>query len=116
MTKNISIDYAVMEKASNVYVRSSVIGWSDLGTWGSLYQKMNKDINDNAIVGKQVLTYNSNNCVVHVPDNKLVVLEGLDDYIIVESNNVLLVCKKHNEQFIKQIVSDIKTTKGDKYI
>jgi mannose-1-phosphate guanylyltransferase len=116
MTKNISIDYAIMEKASNVYVRSSVIGWSDLGTWGSLFQKMNKDGNNNAIVGKQVFTYNSSDCVIHVPDDKLVVLEGLEDYIVVESNGVLLVCKKQNEQFIKQIVADIKNAKGDKYI
>ena len=116
MTKNISIDYAIMEKASNVYVRSSVIGWSDLGTWGSLFQKMNKDANNNAIVGKQVFTYNSSDCVIHVPDDKLVVLEGLEDYIVVESNGVLLVCKKQNEQFIKQIVADIKNAKGDKYI
>jgi mannose-1-phosphate guanylyltransferase len=77
---------------------------------------MNKDANNNAIVGKQVLTYNSSDCVIHVPDDKLVVLEGLDDYIVVESNGVLLVCKKQNEQFIKQIVTDIKNAKGDKYI
>ncbi len=116
MAKNISIDYGIMEKATNVYVRSSVIGWSDLGTWGSLFQKITKDKNNNAIVGKNVLTYNSSNCIIHVPKNKLVVLEGLDDYIVVESKDTLLICKKENEQNIKQMVNDIKMNKGEKYV
>ncbi|MFN5795213.1 MAG: mannose-1-phosphate guanylyltransferase [Bacteroidota bacterium] len=116
MCKNISIDYGIMEKAENVYVRESIIGWSDLGTWGSLYEKMNHDSNGNGVVGKNVMIYNTKNCVVNMPKNKLVVIEGLQDYIVVESNDSLLICRKSNEQFIRQVVTDIKMQKGDKFV
>lgn len=114
--KNISIDYAVMEKADNVYVRSSIIGWSDLGTWGSLYTHINKDENENAVVGKQVMMYKSSGCVVHMPKDKLVVIEGLEDYIVVESDNILLICKKQDEQQIRTFVNDVKVAKGDRFV
>lgn len=114
--KNISIDYAIMEKAKNVFVRASIIGWSDLGTWGSLYTHIKKDAHGNATVGKQVMLYNSKNCVVHVPNDKLVVIEGLDDYIVVESDNILLICKKQDEQQIRTFVNDVKVGKGDKFV
>ncbi|HET6993301.1 MAG TPA: sugar phosphate nucleotidyltransferase, partial [Bacteroidia bacterium] len=114
--KNISIDYAIMEKAKNVFVRASIIGWSDLGTWGSLYTHIKKDPNENAVVGKQVMLYDSKNCVVHVPKDKLVVIEGLDDYIVVESDNILLICKKQDEQQIRTFVNDVKIAKGDKFV
>jgi len=114
--KNISIDYAVMEKAANVYVRSSILGWSDLGTWGSLFTHIKKDDHANAIVGKNVMMYKSKGCVVHVPKEKLVVIEGLEDYIIVESDNILLICKKQDEQQIRTFVNDVKVEKGDKYV
>ncbi len=114
--KNISIDYAVMEKADNVYVRSSIIGWSDLGTWGSLYDHIKKDENQNAIVGKNVMMYTSNNCIVNVSKDKLVVIEGLDDYIVVESDNIILICKKQDEQQIRNFVNDVKSSKGEKFI
>lgn len=116
MCKNISIDYSVMEKAKNVYVRSSIIGWSDLGTWGSLYQHMDKDEEGNAVVGKNVMLYDSSNCVVNVPKDKLVVLEGLNDYIVVESDDILLVCKKADEQEIRKFVNDVKINKGESFI
>ncbi|MCU0432448.1 MAG: mannose-1-phosphate guanylyltransferase [Bacteroidia bacterium] len=114
--RNISIDYAIMEKADNVYVRSSIIGWSDLGTWGSLYTHIKKDENQNAVVGKQVMMYDTKNCVVHVPKDKLVVIEGLDDYIVVESDNILLICKKQDEQQIRTFVNDVKVARGDKFV
>lgn len=114
--KNISIDYAIMEKAKNVYVRASIIGWSDLGTWGSLYTHIKKDEQQNAVVGKQVMLYDSTNCVVHVPKDKLVVIEGLDDYIVVESDNILLICKKQDEQQIRTFVNDVKVSKGDRFV
>jgi mannose-1-phosphate guanylyltransferase len=114
--KNISIDYAIMEKAKNVFVRASIIGWSDLGTWGSLYTHIKKDSLGNAVVGKQVMLYDSKNCVVHVPNDKLVVIEGLDDYIVVESDNILLICKKQDEQQIRKFVNDVKIAKGDKFV
>ncbi|MCA6437827.1 MAG: mannose-1-phosphate guanylyltransferase [Bacteroidetes bacterium] len=114
--KNISIDYSVMEKATNVYVRSSIIGWSDLGTWGSLYTHIGKDKKNNAIVGKNVINYDSKNCIVHVPKDKLVVIQGLEDYIVVESDNTLMICKKQDEQQIRNFVNDVKVLKGDKFV
>ena len=114
--KNISIDYSVMEKADNVYVRSSIFGWSDLGTWGSLYTHIDKDDNKNALVGKNIITYDCNNCIVQVPKEKLVVLQGLEDYIVVENEGVLLVCKKQDEQQIRNFVNDVKVSKGEKFV
>lgn len=116
ISKNISIDYALLEKADNVYVRSSIIGWSDLGTWGSLYNHINREKGNNAIVGKNVLEYDCENCIVHVPSDKLVVMQGLKDFIVVESNGTLMICKKENEQQIRNFVNDVKVLKGDKYV
>ena len=95
--KNISIDYGVMEKANNVFVVLSDFGWSDLGTWGSLYDNLAKKNHDNAVIGKRVYMYDSENCIVNMPDNKLVILQGLDGYIVVESNGTLLVCKRKHD-------------------
>ncbi len=116
MCKNISIDYGIMEKADNVHVILADLGWSDLGTWGSLYTHIEKDEAKNAVVGKNVLTYDANDNMILVPDEKLVVVQGLNDFIIVESNNTLLICKKRDEQKIKQFVTDIKSKKGDKFV
>lgn len=113
---NISIDFAVMEKANNVHVMSAEFGWSDLGTYGSLYEHVKHDENQNAIVGKYVMTYDTKNCIVNVPKDKLVVLQGLDDYIVVESDSILLVCKKSDEQQIRQFVNDVKLKRGDKFV
>ena len=114
--KNISIDYGIMEKAKNVYIVLSDFGWSDLGTWGSLYTHIEHDKKENAVVGKNVMLYDSENNIVKVPNEKLVVIQGLTDYIVVESDDTLLICKKEDEQKIKQFVSDIKTNKGDQYV
>jgi mannose-1-phosphate guanylyltransferase len=111
-----SIDYAIMEKAENVYVRASIIGWSDLGTWGSIYNHIQHTHGNNAVVGKNVMMYDSSNCIVHVPKDKLVVIQGLDDYIVVESDGILLVCKKQDEQQIRNFVNDVKVIKGDKFV
>ena len=116
MCKSISIDYGVMEKADNVYVLASDFGWSDLGTWGSLYEIRDKDKNENAVVGNNVMLYDSSNCIVNMPKDKLVLLHGLDDYIVVEDNDILLVCRKGDEQHIRQFVNDVMIEKGDKYI
>jgi len=114
--KSISIDYGIMESASNVYVLAADFGWSDLGTWGSLYENRPRDNNGNAIVGKNVLTYESTNCIVNMPNDKVVVLEGLNDYIVVDSDNVLLICRKTDEQQIRQYVNDVMLEKGEKYV
>jgi len=113
---NISIDFGVMEKADNVYVIPGSFGWSDLGTWNSAWENMDKDYLGNAVVGKRVVVIDSNNCVVHVPDHKLVLLEGLDNFIIVDTKDVLLICKKDKEQAIKDYVAEIKRNIGDKYL
>ncbi len=116
VSKSVSIDYGIMEKADNVYVISADIGWSDLGTWGSIYTQLKQDESGNAVIGKNTLLYDSKNCIVSVPKEKLVVLQGLDDYIVVESNDTLLVCRKEDEQKIKQFVTDIRLSKGEKYV
>lgn len=113
---NISIDFGVMEKARNVYVMSAEFGWSDLGTYGSLYEHIRQDDHKNAVVGRNVMLYDTHNCIINVPKDKLVVLQGLDDYIVVESENILLVCRKTDEQMIRQFVNDVKMNKGEKYV
>lgn len=114
--KNISIDYGIMEKADNVYVITSDFGWSDLGTWGSLYDQLEKDEKSNSITGDRVIAYDLQNCLVNVPADKLVILQGLTDYIVVESEGILLVCKMKDEQKIKNIVNDIKIKYGNDFI
>lgn len=111
--RNISIDYGVMEKADNVYVLVSDFGWSDLGTWGSLYEQLAKNDDNNSITGKYVFMYESSGNIVNVQDDKLVVLQGLKDYIVVQNDNVVLVCRRVDEQKIKQYVNEIKSELGE---
>jgi len=114
---NISIDFGIMEKAENVYILPANFGWSDLGTWASLYVEKEKDYLHNAVSGKQVVIYDSSNNIINVPDNKLVVLQGLDNFIIVDTEDVLLICNKDQEQKIKEFTQHIKMSKGgDKYL
>ncbi|NHA04771.1 mannose-1-phosphate guanylyltransferase [Mucilaginibacter sp. HC2] len=114
---NISIDYGIMEKADNVYVLPSAFGWSDLGTWASIYDLAEKDYVGNAVIpSEKVIMYDSSNCMVNVPGEKLVILQGLHDFIVVESNNTLLICPRDQEQNVKQVVADVKAKFGAKYI
>jgi mannose-1-phosphate guanylyltransferase len=113
---NISIDFGVMEKAKNVFVMNADFGWSDLGTYGSLYEHIKHDENENAIVGKNVMVYETRDCIINMPKDKLVVLQGLDGYIVVEAENVLLICRKRDEQHIRQFVNDVKINKGEKFV
>jgi len=113
---NISIDYGVMEKAKNVFVLCADFGWSDLGTWGSLWDNSDKDNAGNAIKGKNIKLYDTKNCIVNMGDDKLVVVQGLDGYIVVESDNTILICRKEDEQQIRQFVNDVKIAKGDKFV
>lgn len=115
-SENISIDYGIMEKARNVNVVLSDFGWSDLGTWGSLHSHLAHDEHRNGAVGKNVMLYNCSDNVVHAEGNKLVVLHGLNGYIVVDNGNTLLVCKKDDEQKIKNFVNDIKIQKGDQWV
>jgi len=113
---NISIDYGILEKASNVYVLTADFGWSDLGTWGSLYDLSEKDKNQNAVLKCDAILYDSHDNLVSLPKGKLAVLHKMDGYIVTESNNVLMICKKENEQEIRQFVIDVQLKKGDEYI
>src|SRR5574343_607674 len=113
---NISIDYDIMEKAQNVHIIPASIGWSDLGTWNSAYENMDKDYLGNAVTGKNVMVIDATRKMVHVPDSKMVVLQGLDDFVIVDTNDVLLICKKDREQEIKDYMAEVKRNKGDKYL
>ncbi|MCL1851352.1 MAG: sugar phosphate nucleotidyltransferase [Bacteroidetes bacterium] len=115
MCRNISVDYGIMEKAQNVHVYAAEFGWSDLGTWGALYDIKNKDDNKNAIVGKRVKTYDTKGCIVNVKPYKVTVLQGLEDFIVVDTDDVLLICKRSEEQQIRQYANDVKLCFGDKY-
>jgi mannose-1-phosphate guanylyltransferase len=112
----ISIDYGIMEKADNVYVIPSDFGWSDLGTWNSAYDNLGKDYYGNAVTGNQVMVVDARNCMVHAPDGKLMVLQGLEDYIIIDTNDALLICKKDKEQAIKDYVAEVKRNMGEGYL
>ena len=108
LAENVSIDYAVMEKAENVYVLSATFDWNDLGTWGSLHEKLPKDDFNNAVVNAKVMLQNSSNNIISTSKDKLVIIDGLEDYIIVDKDNVLLIYPKSKEQEIKGIVSKLK--------
>jgi mannose-1-phosphate guanylyltransferase len=103
--ENISIDYAVMEKAKNVYVLPATFDWNDLGTWGSLHDKLDKDDNNNTVVNATVILENASNNIIRSEAKKLVVIDGLDDYIIVDNENVLMIYPKSKEQDIKRITA-----------
>lgn len=114
---NISIDFGIMEKAENVYVLPADFGWSDLGTWASIYDLAEHDYVGNAVIpSEKVMMFNSSNCMVNVPKDKLVILQDLHDYIVVEASNTLLICPRSSEQSIKQIVADVKSKFGTQYI
>jgi mannose-1-phosphate guanylyltransferase len=106
-SENISIDFGVMEKSENVYVLPVSFGWNDLGTWSSLHKKLDKDKNQNSVVNAQVIFRNSKNNIVRTQKGKKVIIQGLDNFIIVEKDSVLLICPKDQEQDIKSIVSEV---------
>jgi mannose-1-phosphate guanylyltransferase len=113
---NISIDYGILEKAKNVYVLSAEFGWSDLGTWKSLYEELPKDPAGNAVVGPHVMLDRTSNCIVNFPKDKLAVIQGLENYIVVYADDVLLICPKDDEQQVRNLVNDVKIKKGDKFV
>jgi mannose-1-phosphate guanylyltransferase len=113
--RNISIDYGIMEKVDNVYVVLADIGWSDLGTWNSLYTITNKDENGNVVDG-DVMLYDTQNCIIKTPKSRLVVLQGMEGYIVAEHDNVLMICRLDEEQKVKEFMSDAKSKKGAEYI
>jgi mannose-1-phosphate guanylyltransferase len=113
---NISIDYGIMEKSKKVYVIPSFFGWCDLGTWNSAYENSEKDYLGNAVYGKNVMIIDASQCMVKAPDHKLVVLQGLENFIIIDTDDVLLICERTREQQIKDYVAEVKRNKGDKFL
>lgn len=105
--ESISIDYGIMEKAQNVYMIPADMGWSDLGTWKSIYEVQEKDSGNNVLDGN-IKIYDTQNCIIKSPEDRLVIAQGLDGYIVAEFDNVLMICKKEEEQQVKKFVADIK--------
>jgi mannose-1-phosphate guanylyltransferase len=116
MLQNISIDYGIMEKADNAYMLMADFGWSDLGTWGSLFDLSEKDNVQNAVLKGKSLFIESSNSLLTLPEKKLAVIQGLDDYIIADSDDILLICKKSDEQRIKHFVTDVNMKYGEEYL
>lgn len=114
--KSVSIDYGIMEKAENVYVLPCDFGWSDLGTWGSLYDQKEKDEQNNALIGGNIHVYDVKNTLISIPREKLVVIQGLENCIVVESEDVLLICRMDQEQRIRNFVNDVRLKEGDRFI
>ena len=114
--ENISIDFGIMEKASNVHVLPVDFGWNDLGTWGSLYNKLEKDPNENATVNSENIFRDASGNMVRTQSGKRVVIQGLKDYIVVEKDDVLLICPRKDEQDIKEIVSEVKENFGEDFV
>jgi mannose-1-phosphate guanylyltransferase len=113
---NISIDYAIMEKMRKVYVLASRFGWSDLGTWESAYEHSEKDYLGNAVYGKNVMIIDSTGSMVRAADNKLVILQGLEQYVVIDTPEVLLICERNKEHQIKDYLAEVKRNKGDKFL
>ena len=114
--ENISVDYAIMEQSENVYVLPATFDWSDLGTWGSLFDELPKDENNNVIVNSKVLAMDSKGNIIRTKPGKLVVMEDINDYIIVDKDDVLLIFPKDKEQDIKTLQRTVKENFGDDYI
>ena len=114
LTKD-SIDYAIMEKSDNVYVIPSSFGWSDLGAWTAIYDQLEKDDNENAIQGK-VLTYNTQESLIIGQKEKITIVDGLQDYFVVDTDNVLIICKKENAQEVKEYVKDVQANFGNDFV
>lgn len=105
-----------MEKADNVYVRCGDFGWSDVGTWGSVYQLSRKDRYANAKSHEECYTYNTRSSIISVPKDKIAVINGLRDYIVVDTEDVLMICPRSEEQSIKKYIDDVKFNNGEKHI
>ena len=113
---NKSIDYVIMEKAKNVKVIEADFGWSDLGTWGSIYELSDKDNSGNVQLNNSALLFDSKDNIVALPNGKVAVIQGLENMIVAEADNVLLICKKNEEQRIRDFVNDVKELKGSEYV
>lgn len=114
--RSISIDYGVMEKADNVYVMCTDIGWSDLGTWSSLFEHSVKNKKENAVLGGNIFSYDNKGNIINISPDKVAVIQGLKDYIIIETDDVLLIVSKEDEQNIKYYLEDVKNETKDRFL
>ncbi|WP_299716451.1 mannose-1-phosphate guanylyltransferase [uncultured Tenacibaculum sp.] len=114
--ENISIDFAIMERAENVLVLPVDFGWNDLGTWGSLYGKLKKDENENAVVGANVIFRDAKGNMIRTQNGKRVVIQGLEDFIVVEKKDVIMICPRKDDQDIKKIMAEARDSFGKKYV
>lgn len=114
--QNISIDYGILEKADNVYLKKATFDWNDLGTWGALYDKLEKDENNNSVVNAETFVKDSKNNMIFMASKKLVVLDGIEDYIVVDKEDVLLLFPKQKEQEIKELLKEVSKKFGKKYL
>lgn len=112
--RGISIDFGVMERAENVYVRCSSFGWSDIGTWGSLYEHSNKD-NVGNTESENTFVFNTTNCLIKIPKDRVAIIEGLEDYIVVDTDDVLMICPRSKEQKIKKYIETVRYHKSNKF-
>lgn len=113
---NISIDYGIMEKITNAHIIPSLFGWSDLGTWESAYEHSEKDYEGNAVLAKQAVLIDASNNFIKLPKNKLAVIQGLDNLIVVDTGEILLICERRNEQEIKEYVAEVKRNFGEQFL
>lgn len=111
-----SIDYAIMEKADNVYMMEAEFGWSDLGTWSALYERLPHDEKENAISGDKIFSFNNSNCLIKVDHDKVAIVEGMNNHVVVLSGDTLLICRKSEEQAIKGFVKDVKIKLGKDWL
>ena len=114
--RNLSIDYGIMEKASNVYVVLGDFAWSDLGSWGSLYENLKKEEEENVSLQAELLSYDSKNNIIKTDKNKLVIIQDLDGYLVADFDDVLMICRKDQEGKFREFVNDVKNKKGEEYL
>jgi mannose-1-phosphate guanylyltransferase len=115
-SESISVDYALLERSEEVYTIPADLGWSDLGTWASLYEESSKDARGNAIIGGKVMLEQSSNNLLRLPIGKIAVIKGLDNFMVIDEGDVLLIYPKEKEQEIKQVTANVKSTFGDQFL
>ncbi len=113
---NLSLDLAIMEKSENVYIVPCTFGWSDLGTWNNIYENREKDYLGSALSGDKILNIDSTKSIVNVPDKKLVVIQGLDEHIVIDTDDVLLICKRDKEKEVKEYMAEVRKKYGEKFM
>ena len=116
ISPNIPVETGILEKVNNVDVMLCHFGWSDLGTWSKLYEIMPKEEHQNVVMGSKAMFYNSENCIVKLPQGKVAVLQGLQDYAVIDDGNVLMICKRNDQTTIRNIVNDVQMSLGEDYL